>query len=117
MLIGELHGHPATERLTHHRRPGDAKFIEQITQRYRERPQRIVTARLSGFTVPEQVRCHHPVFLRQLGQHRSPGRRTSRHAMDQQQRVAGSRFPIGHTVAVQIEILHLAHVDRSTSQW
>jgi hypothetical protein len=28
---------------------------------------------------------------------------------------AGSRFPIGNTVAVQIEILHLADVNRSAS--
>ena len=50
MLIGELHGHTATERLTDHRRPGDAKFIEQITQPHRERTQRIVTARLLSVT-------------------------------------------------------------------
>ncbi len=54
MLIGELHGHTATERVTHHRRPGNAEIIEQITQRYRERAQRIVTARLSGFTMPNK---------------------------------------------------------------
>ena len=28
--------------------------------------------------------------------------------MDQQQRLAGSRIPIGNTVAMQIEVLHLA---------
>jgi hypothetical protein len=54
MLIGELHGHTATERVTHHRRPADAEFIEQITQRYRERTQRIVTARLGRFTCPNK---------------------------------------------------------------
>ena len=53
MLVGELHGHTATKRLTDHCRPGDAKFIEQVTQPCRERTQRIVTARLSGFTVPD----------------------------------------------------------------
>ena len=115
MLIGELHGHTATERVTHHRRPGNAKFNEQITQRYRERAQRIVTARLGGFTMPQQVRRHHPVLLRQLGQHRPPGRRTARHAMDQQQRLAGSRLPIGNPVAVQIEKLHLAHANQPPS--
>ena len=115
MLIGELHGHTATKRVTHHRRPADAEFIEQITQPYRERAQRIVTARLSGFTMPEQIRRHHPIFLRQLGQHRSPGRRASRHAMNQQQRLAGARLPIGHPVAVQLEKLHLAHVNQSAS--
>src|ERR1700694_1934094 len=35
--------------------------------------------------------------------------------MNQQQRLAGSGLPIGDTLSVQIEILHLAHVNRSPS--
>jgi len=35
--------------------------------------------------------------------------------MNQQQRLAGSRLPIGNTVAVQLEELHLAHVNQSSS--
>jgi hypothetical protein len=46
-------------------------------------------------------------------QHRPPGRRTSRHAMNQQQHLTGARLPIGHPLAVKIEILQLAHVNRS----
>jgi len=113
MLIGELHRHTATKRPTDHRRPRDAELIEQITQPCRERSQRIITARLGGFTVSEQIRRHHPVSLQQMRQDRPPGRRTSRHAMNQQQRLAGSRLPKGNPVAVQVEILHLAHANPS----
>jgi hypothetical protein len=35
--------------------------------------------------------------------------------VNQQQRLAGSRLPIGNTVAVQIEKLHLAHLNQSPS--
>jgi hypothetical protein len=71
---------------------------------------------LRGFTVSEQVRCHHPILLRKLGEDRPPGGRTARHPMDQQQRLTVSRLPIGNTIAVQLEIVHLAHVHAHAAQ-
>src|SRR6202044_985498 len=89
-----------------------AELIEQITQPRRERTQRVVTARLGRFTVPQQVRCDHSIPFRQLRDDGTPGRRTSGHAMNQQQRLAGPHVPIGNPFAVKIEITHLVHLTR-----
>ncbi len=58
---------PPPSDWTDHCRPGDAQFIEQVTQPGRERTQRIVTAGFGGFTVPEQIRATTRYFFDSWG--------------------------------------------------
>jgi len=105
MLIHELHGDAAAERLTDDRRARDTQFVEQVAQPHRECAKRVVTARLVRPAVTEQVGRHDAVLLGQCGDHRPPGVRTSRHTVDQQDGLAAACIPVCDAVAVQFQVL------------
>ena len=111
MLVEELHGHAAPERVADDRGLRDAQFIEEVAQRDRERAERVVAARFGRLAVAEQVGSDHSVLLRQLGQHRPPGLGTAGHAVDQQQRLAAALVAVRDAVTVQLEKSQLAHAD------
>ena len=52
-LVGELHRHSATERMTHYGYPLDVEHAEQVAHPVGVRRDRVVGARLVGFTVAQ----------------------------------------------------------------
>ena len=100
VLVGELHRDTAAEGLPDHRGPIHSEFVEQITQKNRERSQRVIPTRLRGHAVAEQVRRDDAVLLGQLGNDRAPGCRTAGHPVDQQQRVAVPGIAVGDPVSM-----------------
>ena len=67
MLVDELHGHAAAERLADDRRARNTQLVEQVTQPHRERAERVVAPGLGGLTVPQQVGRDDAVFLATAG--------------------------------------------------
>ncbi len=73
-LVGELHRHPAPERVPDERDAIDAEHGEQVAHAVRVRRNRVVGARLVRRAVPEQVRRDHQVLAREQRDDLLPGR-------------------------------------------
>ena len=89
----------------------NSQLVEQVAQPHRERTERVVAAGLGGLTVAQQVGRDDAVLPRKLGDHRPPRLGTSRHSVDQQQRLgAVADIPVCDAVTVQLQKLHFTHV-------
>ena len=82
MLIGELHGYSATERLANDSCPVDVEDFEQISDPVGEGPQRVIPDRLFGLTVTHEVRRDHSEAIGQERDHVPPGPRATGHAVE-----------------------------------
>src|SRR6185436_4553899 len=68
-LVRELHRNAAAERLTDQRRALVTQREHEVTNPARERPERVVAARLLGFAVAGEVGRDHREVLRERGEH------------------------------------------------
>ena len=107
-LVGELHRHPAAERVAHDRRLVDAERDQQVAHAAGVGAERVVAAGLRGLAVPEQVGRDHRVVLRQRWDHVLPGPRAAGDAVDQHERRSGARAAEAHPMPVQLT---------TSSQW
>ena len=90
-------------------RPRDTEPIQQVTQPHRECTQRVISARLVGLPVAEQVRSDHPVPGRQVRHDLTPRLRAATHPVDEQYSRTVAAILIGDLVAVELEILQFRH--------
>src|SRR6185436_15905401 len=110
MLVDELHGHAAAERLTDDRRPRYSQLVEQVTEPHRERSERVVAAGLVGLTMSQKVGRDDAVFPRQLGDHCAPCFGAPGHSVDQEQYViAAAEIAIRDAITVKFQVLHFVH--------
>ena len=100
ILVGELHRDAAAERLAHHRGALVPEGDEQVAQRARKGPERVVALRLVRAPVPEQIGRDHGEALGEPGHHLPPGRGAAGYAVDQQQDRAGAGGAVGDPLVV-----------------
>ena len=72
VLVGELHGHPAAERMPDHRGAAVSQRDQYVAHAGSVSAQRVVAARLGRLAVAEQIRGHDGVVLGQDPRHGIP---------------------------------------------
>ena len=75
VLVGELKGDAAAQRVPNERRRAVAEFVEEVPDGVCMRADGVVAAELVRVAVAHQVRRQNGVPPRQLGQHPVPGGR------------------------------------------
>src|ERR1700683_5298869 len=107
MLVGELHGHSAAERLADYGGVVDVEDVEEITDPAGERTQRVVPDRLLRQTVTHEVRRDHGEATRQVRDDVPPGPRTAGDAVEKQQRGSAAFPSVRHVVTMDRDVLDI----------
>ena len=92
-LVGELHRHPAAERMADDGHPLDVEYGKQVAHPVGIAGDRVVGARFVGAPVTEQIGGDDRESLSELGLHRIPRRGVVTDAVDQQNRRPGPGDP------------------------
>ncbi len=100
MLVCELHGHSAAQRLTDHSGPGDSQDPQQVAQPRSEGAQGVVALGFGRLAVAEQVGGDDIVMAGQQRHRVPPGARAAGHAVDQQDGRPLTTTPVADLVAV-----------------
>ena len=103
-LVGELHRDPAAERVADDRRAVVAEGDHRVANRARIGAQRVVTARLRGLAVPEQVRRQHRVVGSQVIDRRLPLIRAAGDPVDEHDQRPLAALAKADPVAVQLDL-------------
>ncbi len=103
-LVGELHGDAAAQGMADHCHPVDTEHRQKVTHPARVSADGIVTARLVGLTVTEQVRHNHRPPPREQRNEAAPALRVVPDSVDEQQRRATARPYIGPPISVHRHI-------------
>ena len=107
MLVGELHGDPAAERLADDGCPIDVEDFEKITDPTGERTQRVIPDGLFGQTVTHEIRRDYGEAIRQEGDHVPPGPRTTGDAVEKEECGPLALHAVRHVVTVDGDVLDL----------
>lgn len=89
-LVGELHRHPAAERMPDDGHALDVEHRQQVAHPVGVARDRVVGARFVGLPVSQQIGGDHREPLSELGLHGIPGRGVVADAVDQQDRRPGA---------------------------
>ena len=107
VLVGELHGDAAAQRVTDHGGAVVAEQLQQIAKPTRQRAQRVVRLGLVGVPVTEEVGSDHMCMLGQCRHHRNPRGAAARDPMNQHDngKARIPRHAVGDPVPVQLDLL------------
>ena len=100
VLVGELDGDAATERVPDDGRARHVEGLEQVAHAAGVGAERVVAERLGRLAVTEQVGGDHVVTLGERRHHVLPGARASRQAVEQHDRRPAAGAAVADVVAV-----------------
>ena len=105
MLVGELHGDAASERLSHDGGALDLEYCQQVAQPAGLRAQGVVARRLGRLPVAGQVRGDDRMITSEQRKDLLPGARAPGDPVDEQDGRAVSGSAVGHVMSVDRNVL------------
>ena len=104
MLVGELHGHPTTERLADDGCLSDVENVKEVADSTGECTQRVVPDGLFGQSVTHEVRRDHGEAISKQRDDVAPGPRATGDAVKEEECGPAALHAVGHVVTVDRDV-------------